>query len=98
MAAAVGLARGTGDYEVPRKVFLDFGGATVDLAEFAIEPNPGVRTLSPFPTFLGEWCLTAGDEPAVVRRIVRTARENLAENVAEHRNNPGHPAGRPQLR
>ena len=93
---------GTGDYEVavqahrpplereplPQAVFLDFDGATVDMAKFEIEPNPGVRTLSPFSTFLGQWGLTASDEPAVVRQIVRTVRENLAEDVAEHGNNP----------
>ena len=94
---------GTGDYEVavqahrptlerelvPQAVFLDFDGATVDMAKFEIEPNPGVRTLSPFSTFLPQWGLTAADEPAVVRQIVRTVRENLAEDVAEHGNNPG---------
>ena len=93
---------GTGDYEVaiqahrpelereplPQAVFLDFDGATVDMAKYEIEPNPGVRTLSPFATFLGSWGLTAADEPAVVRQIVRTVRENLAEDVAEHGNNP----------
>jgi hypothetical protein len=93
---------GTGDYEVavqahrpplerelvPQTVFLDFDGATVDMAKYEIEPNPGVRTLSPFSTFLGQWGLTAADEPAVVRQIVRTVRENLAEDVAEHGNNP----------
>ena len=96
------VSAGSGDYEVsvqahrptlerervPQTIFLDFDGATVDLAEFEIEPNPGVRTLSPFATFLDKWGLSAADEPAVARQIVRTVRENLAEDVAEHGNNP----------
>ncbi|GAB1515266.1 hypothetical protein [Actinophytocola sp. KF-1] len=93
------VADGDGDYEVvfqahrpplereplPQVVFLDFDGAMVDMARFEIEPNPGVRTLSPFSAFLGQWGLTAADEPAVVRRIVRTVRENLAEDVPHAR-------------
>jgi hypothetical protein len=97
------IADGSGDYEVsvqvhrpplerelvPQVVFLDFDGAQVDLAKFEIEPNPGVRTLNPFATFLPRWGLSSEDEPAVVRQIVRTVRENLAEDVAERGNNPG---------
>jgi hypothetical protein len=73
---------------VPQTVFLDLDGATVDLAKFEIDPNPGVRTLSPFATFLPQWGLTAADEPAVARQIARTVRENLAEDVAAKGNNP----------
>jgi hypothetical protein len=90
------VADGAGDYEVnvqalrppleheplPQTVFLDFDGATVDMSKFEIDPNPGVRTLSPFSTFLGRWGLSAADERAVVRQIVRTVRENLAEDAA----------------
>lgn len=93
------VADGDGDYEVvvqahrpplerelvPQTVFLDFDGATVDMAKFEIEPNPGVRTLSPFSTFLAQWGLTTADEPAVVRQIVRTVRENLAEDLPNTR-------------
>jgi hypothetical protein len=93
---------GSGDYEVniqvhrptlerellPQVVFLDFNGAKVDLAKFEIDPNPGVRTLSPFSAFLGQWGLSAADEPALIRQIVRTVRENLAEDVAARGNNP----------
>lgn len=93
---------GTGDYEVaieahrpplerervPQTIFLDFDGATVDMAKFEVDPNPGVRTLSPFSTFLSSWGLSAADEPAVVAQIVRTVRENLAEDVAAKGNNP----------
>jgi hypothetical protein len=89
------VANGAGDYEVnvqalrpplehepvPQTVFLDFDGATVDMSKFEIDPNPGVRTLSPFSAFLGRWGLSAADEGAVVRQIVRTVRENLAEDV-----------------
>lgn len=96
------VAEGSGDYEVgveayrpplerelvPQTVFLDFDGATVDMAKFEIEPNPGIRTLSPFSTFLSQWGLTAADEPAVIRQVVRTVRENLAEDVAANGNNP----------
>jgi hypothetical protein len=96
------VADGSGDYEVniqvhrptlerelvPQVVFLDFDGAKVDLAKFEIDPNPGVRTLSPFSAFLGQWGLSAADEPALIRQIVRTVRENLAEDVAARGNNP----------
>jgi hypothetical protein len=95
------VANGSGDYEVaiqahrpplerepvPQTIFLDFDGATVDMAKFEVDPNPGVRALSPFSTFLSSWGLSAADEPAVVRQIVRTVRENLAEDVAGG-NNP----------
>lgn len=90
------VAGADGDYEVavqalrpplerertPQTIFLDFDGATVDMAKFEIDPNPGVRTLSPFSTYLGSWGLTAADEPAVARQIARTVRENLAEDTA----------------
>ncbi|MEO6090253.1 MAG: hypothetical protein ABIQ18_44830 [Umezawaea sp.] len=96
------VATGSGDYEVavqahrpplerelvPQTIFLDFDGATVDMAKFEIDPNPGVRTLRAFSTFLGQWGLSAADEPALVRQIVRTVRENLAEDVAAKGNNP----------
>jgi len=96
------VATGDGDYEVavqahrpplereraPQTIFLDFDGATVDMAKFEVDPNPGVRTLSPFSTFLAQWGLSAADEPALVRQIVRTVRENLAEDVAAKGNNP----------
>jgi hypothetical protein len=96
------VAAGAGDYEVgiqvhrpplereavPQVVFLDFDGAVVDMAKFDVDPNPGVRTLSPFSSFLSGWGLTAADEPAVARQIVRTVRENLAEDVAAKGNNP----------
>ncbi|WP_133904894.1 hypothetical protein [Actinophytocola oryzae] len=89
------VAGDAGDYEVdlqvhrpplerertPQTVFLDFDGATVDLARFEIEPNPGVRTLSPFSSFLGQWGLSQADERAVARQIVRTVRENLAADT-----------------
>jgi hypothetical protein len=90
------VAAGSGDYEVaiqahrpplereraPQTIFLDFDGATVDMAKFEIDPNPGVRTLSPFSAFLSSWGLTTADEPAVARQIARTVRENLAEDTA----------------
>ncbi len=96
------VAAGSGDYEVaiqlhrpsleqelvPQTIFLDFDGATVDMAKFEIDANPGVRTLSPFSTFLDKWGLSTADEPAVVRQIVRTVRENLAEDVVAKGNNP----------
>jgi hypothetical protein len=89
------VAGADGDYEVgiethrpplesehtPQTIFLDFDGATVDMAKFEVDPNPGIRTLSPFSTFLGSWGLTAADERAVARQIVRTVRENLAEDT-----------------
>jgi hypothetical protein len=91
-----------GDYEVaiqtlrpplerekkPQTIFLDFDGATLDLSKMDVDPNPGVRTLSPFSTFLNSWGLTAADEPAVARQIVRTVRENLLEDTTANGNNP----------
>jgi hypothetical protein len=72
----------------PQTVFLDFDGASVDLGIFGIDPSPGVRTLSPFSTFLPSWGLATADEPALVRRIVATVRENLLEDVRRRGNNP----------
>jgi hypothetical protein len=96
------VAEGAGDYEVaiqvhrpplerervPQVVYLDFDGAQVDMGIFGIDPNPGVRTLSPFSTFLGQWGLSPADEPALVRQIVGTVRENLLDDVAAKGNNP----------
>lgn len=93
---------GTGDYEVgiqvhrppleserpAQVVFLDFDGATIDMADFEVDPNPGVRTLSPFSAFLGGWGLSASDEPALIRQIIRTVRENLITDVAAGGTNP----------
>lgn len=73
----------------PQAVFLDFDGASVDMGIFGIEPNPGVRTLSPFATFLPLWGLTGADEPALVRQIRRTVRENLVDDVRRRGGNPG---------
>lgn len=97
----VAISGSSGDYEVdiqahrppleresvPQVIFLDFNGADVDMGIFGIEPNPGVRTLSPFSSFLGGLGLTAADEPAVARQIIRTVRENLLEDVAAKGNN-----------
>jgi hypothetical protein len=89
----VAVTAGSGEYEVivqanrpplereliPQVVFLDFDGAQVDMSIFVeIDPSPGVRTLSPFSTFLHQWGLSPADEPALVAQIVRTVRENLA--------------------
>jgi hypothetical protein len=94
------VAQGSGAYTVgiqvdrpglerdilPQIIFLDFNGAEVDTAIFGMDPGP--HTLSPFRTFLANWGLTPADEPAVVRQIVRTVRENLIEDVAARSNNP----------
>ncbi|HEV8562109.1 MAG TPA: hypothetical protein VGR06_37805 [Actinophytocola sp.] len=72
----------------PQTVFLDFDGASVDMGIFGIDPSPGVRALSPFSTFLPRWGLTPADEPALVRQIMRTVRENLIEDVQRRSKNP----------
>jgi hypothetical protein len=96
----VAVAEGTGAYQAdlqvhrpglerelrPQTIFLDFDGADVDMAIFGAEP--GVRTLSPFRTFLAGWGLTEADEPAVARQIERTVRETMLEDVRRRGNNP----------
>lgn len=71
---------------LPQIVFLDFDGAEIDTAIFGMDP--GLHTLSRFSGFLQNWGLTAADEPAVVRQIMKTVRENLVEDIAARGNNP----------
>ena len=71
----------------PQTIFLDFDGAKVDSGIFPLQ-DPGPRTLSPFNTFLGNWGLTPADEPAVIRQVVATVRENLVTDVRTRSNNP----------
>ncbi|WP_170323573.1 PPC domain-containing protein [Cryptosporangium phraense] len=55
-------------------IFLDFDGAQVNTK---IWGGAGVRTLSPFRSFLGRWGLSARDENAAIDAVVATVRENL---------------------
>jgi hypothetical protein len=71
----------------PQTVFLDFDGAQVDVGIFGVAP--GKRTLSPLRAFLDRWGLSTADEPALIRQIVATVRENLIEDVLARGNNPG---------
>lgn len=59
---------------VPQVVFLDFDGATVDTAKFEIEPDPGVRTLSPSSTFLPRTSAASSSAAPPRRRGSRSTR------------------------
>ncbi|MDG4832002.1 PPC domain-containing protein [Solwaraspora sp. WMMD1047] len=95
----VGVASGDGDYDLTvevfrpvlegqrpvQKLFLDFDGARVNTAIFG---GPGVRDLSPFRAFLGQWGLTAADENAVIDAIIAEVRENLRRDMLQSGLNP----------
>jgi hypothetical protein len=55
-------------------IFLDFDGARVNTAAFG---GPGVRQLSPLPSFLGRWGIPASRQNAVIDRVISTVTENL---------------------
>lgn len=62
----------------PQTLFLDFDGQRLNTN---VVGGPGVRTLSPFRAFLGRWGLTRADEPAVVKQVVQTVKENLGSDA-----------------
>ncbi len=65
--------------EKPKQtIYLDFDGARINTG---IWGGPCVRTLSPLRAFLGRWGLTNADYKPLVRQIVKTARENLINDM-----------------
>nr|MDT0662959.1 PPC domain-containing protein [Micromonospora sp. DSM 115978] len=95
----IGVSNGDGDYDLTvevfrpalegqrpvQKLFLDFDGARLNTAIFG---GPGVRTLSPFNAFLGQWGLTAADEDAVIDAMIAEVRENLRRDMLHSGLNP----------
>ena len=63
-----------------QKVFLDFNGERVNTAVWG---GPGVRTLSPFSSFLGRWGLTKAHRNAVINRVIETVRENIRRDLKQ---------------
>ena len=62
-------------------VFLDFDGARVNTG---IWGGPGVRTLSPFGSFVARWGLRRSSHEAVlINRITATVRENIRRDLVE---------------
>lgn len=59
-------------------VFLDFDGATVNTG---IWGGPGVRTLSPFGTFVAKWGLTRSQEGALIDAITAEVTENIKKDL-----------------
>jgi len=59
-------------------VFLDFDGATVNTG---IWGGPGVRTLSPFGTFIAKWGLTRSQEGALIDKITAEVTENIKQDL-----------------
>ena len=92
----VSTAAGVGDYDIllevyrpgsvtakkktVQTVFLDFNGERVNTAVWG---GPGVRTLSPFSSFLGLWGLTKADRNAVINRVIATVRENIRTDLKQ---------------
>jgi hypothetical protein len=61
-------------------VFLDFDGARVNTG---IWGGPGVRTLSPFGSFVARWGLPRSQEAVLINRITATVRENIRRDLIE---------------
>ncbi len=59
-------------------VFLDFDGATVNTG---IWGGPGVRTLSPFSTFIAKWGLTRSQEATLIDKITAEVTENIKKDL-----------------
>lgn len=71
-------------------LFLDFDGATVDLAEVVPFGPPGVVSLSPLSAFLTNWGLRASDEDAVIDKIISTVKDNLVNDIMNSNTNPAY--------
>jgi hypothetical protein len=63
-----------------QRVFLDFNGERVNTNVWG---GPGVRTLSPFSSFIEKWGLTNADRNAVINRIVSTVKENIRTDLRQ---------------
>jgi hypothetical protein len=88
------LGTGVGNYDVrmeayrpgaetdPEKrvqtVFLDFDGARVNTG---IWGGPGVRTLSPFSSFIAKWGLTRSQEATLIDQITAEVTENIKRDT-----------------
>lgn len=71
------------EQQKPRKrqtVFLDFDGERVNTAVWG---GPGVRTLSPFASFLGKWGLTRAQEGTLINKITAEVTENLKTDMIQ---------------
>jgi hypothetical protein len=66
-------------------IFLDFDGARVNTG---IWGGPGVRTLSPFGSFVAKWGLTRSQEAVLIDRITATVRENIRQDLIAKDLNP----------
>ncbi len=61
-----------------QQIFLEFAGATIDTRKFGVDNgSPQPRSLSPLSSFLAGWGLTVADEPAVIKIVTATVRQNL---------------------
>ena len=91
---ALELGSGVGSYDVTvngfrpgseidpstrvQTVFLDFDGATVNTG---IWGGPGVRTLSPFSSFIAKWGLTRSQEATLIDQITAEVTENIKKDL-----------------
>lgn len=62
-------------------VFLDFDGERVNTAVWG---GSGVRTLSPFSSFVAKWGLTSAQQRPVLNRIIATVKENIRTDLRQH--------------
>ncbi|MFC0110779.1 PPC domain-containing protein [Kibdelosporangium aridum] len=67
-------------------IFLDFDGAQIDVGIFNAGAT-GVRTLSPFSTFLAGWGLGPADENVLIDRIIDVVKENVEKDLAQKSTN-----------
>lgn len=83
LRAALPTLRGGIEGDV-QTIFVDFDGATVDLAE-SLAPGapPGlfVANLSPLSAFLANWGLTAADEDDVIDAILKVTKRSLVKDI-----------------
>lgn len=64
--------------DAPKRLFVDFDGATVDPAIFGA--TAGMATLSPLSSFLSRWGLDPADEDAVIDATLASLEESLRED------------------
>lgn len=65
-------------------IFVDFDGATVDLAESIDDTSPpgtNIVTLSPLSSFLPNWGLTDADEDAVIDSVMSVLEQSLVHDI-----------------
>ncbi|MDX6322335.1 MAG: hypothetical protein QOF52_2193 [Propionibacteriaceae bacterium] len=59
-------------------LFLDFDGERVNTG---IWGGPGVRTLSPFSSFISSWGISRSEEASLVKKITAGVRENVQKDL-----------------